>query len=139
LMTPNRIEAFGLAGAYYRPGVLPLETDGPLLEVGNRLRRKWGVDILLVTLGGHGMALFAGSSRDPVHIPTRAREVFDVSGAGDTVMASFVLALTAGATPVEAARLSNHAAGVVVGKVGTVAVTADELCASLAGSTCVRV
>ncbi|NOY82688.1 MAG: hypothetical protein GXP31_16955 [Kiritimatiellaeota bacterium] len=127
LMTPNRAEAFGLAGAYYRPGVAPLEQDRALLEVGNRLRRSWGVEILLITLGGNGMALFEGTAERPVHIPTQAREVFDVSGAGDTVMASFVMALAAGAQPVEAARLSNHAAGIVVGKIGTAAVTAREL------------
>ncbi len=132
LMTPNRAEAFGLAGAYYRPAVVPLEQDRALLEVGNRLRRSWGVEILLITLGGNGMALFEGAAECPVHIPTQAREVFDVSGAGDTVMASFVMALAAGASPVEAARLSNHAAGIVVGKIGTAAVTAHELYERLA-------
>jgi len=66
----------------------------------------------------------------PFHIPTVAQEVFDVSGAGDTVIASFTVAITAGATPVEAAILSNHAAGVVVGKVGTATVTSDEMLAS---------
>jgi D-beta-D-heptose 7-phosphate kinase/D-beta-D-heptose 1-phosphate adenosyltransferase len=64
---------------------------------------------------------------DPFHIPTVAREVFDVSGAGDTTIASFTLAIVAGASPVEAAIFSNHAAGVVVGKVGTAAVQPEEL------------
>ena len=69
----------------------------------------------------------------PFHIPTVAREVFDVSGAGDTVIACFTLAVAAGASPVEAAILSNHAAGVVVGKVGTATVTPAELSASFHG------
>lgn len=69
----------------------------------------------------------------PFHITTVAREVFDVSGAGDTVVACFTLALAAGASPHEAAILSNHAAGMVVGKVGTATVTREELLASLAG------
>ena len=130
LMTPNRAEAFGLAGVYHRPGRLPLEADQDLLEVGRRLRHEWEVRILLITLGSDGMALFV-SDDGPVHISTKAREVFDVSGAGDTVMASFVLALLADATPQEAAHIANHAAGIVVGKVGTVAATADDLLSNL--------
>jgi D-beta-D-heptose 7-phosphate kinase/D-beta-D-heptose 1-phosphate adenosyltransferase len=66
----------------------------------------------------------------PLHIPTTAREVFDVSGAGDTVIAAFTLAIAAGASPAEAAVLSNHAAGVVVGKIGTATVSPQELEAS---------
>ena len=72
------------------------------------------------------MALFSRNGGKTV-IPTRAREVFDVSGAGDTVVASCMLALAAGATPEEAAEISNYAAGVVVGKVGTSPVSAEEL------------
>ena len=125
LITPNRAEAFGLAGAYYRDGVLPLEKDSALLEVGRKLQTDWNANNLLITLGGDGMALFAESG--VTHIPTRAREVFDVSGAGDTVTAAFVLALLAGATPVQAAHLSNFAAGIVVAKVGTTPVSAQEL------------
>lgn len=130
LMTPNRVEAFGLAGRYYRPTVLPLQEDKALLDVGNQLRRQWQTDYLLVTMGGDGMALFL-AEQSPVHIPTRAREVFDVSGAGDTVTASFLLSLVAGASPVEAAQLANHAAGIVVAKVGTVPVQAHELVESI--------
>jgi rfaE bifunctional protein kinase chain/domain len=130
LMTPNRAEAFGLAGVYFAPGVLPLERDKPLLEVGKRLQDEWEVQNLLITLGADGMALFR-PQKPPLHIPTRARSVFDVSGAGDTVMASFMLALAAGAAPEDAAVLSNHAAGIVVAKVGTVPVTAAELKHSL--------
>jgi D-glycero-beta-D-manno-heptose-7-phosphate kinase len=130
LMTPNRSEAFALAGVPYQPTRLPLASDVALMGVGRRLAELWGPDLLLVTLGGSGMALFVGDS-PPLHIPTRARQVFDVSGAGDTVMAVFVLGLLAGASPEEAARVANQAAGVVVGKVGTAAVTAAELEAEL--------
>lgn len=133
LITPNRAEAFALAGAYYRPGVMPLNEDIPLLDVGEKLLRQWQSESLLVTLGGHGMALFEAGS-PPLHIPTRAREVFDVSGAGDTVMATFVLALLAGACTAEAAHLANHAAGVVVAEVGTAAVSRAELLATLQSS-----
>ena len=68
-------------------------------------------------------------TRDGVryHTPTRAREVFDVSGAGDTAIALYTLALCAGATPVEASEIANHASGVVVGKLGTATLTPDEL------------
>jgi D-beta-D-heptose 7-phosphate kinase/D-beta-D-heptose 1-phosphate adenosyltransferase len=72
------------------------------------------------------MALFTDKP-DPDIIPTRAREVFDVSGAGDTVIAAFTMSLLAGAAPLEAAEIANHAAGVVVGKVGTVSVSKEEL------------
>jgi D-beta-D-heptose 7-phosphate kinase/D-beta-D-heptose 1-phosphate adenosyltransferase len=74
--------------------------------------------------------LLCQRGRDPFHIPTVAQEVFDVSGAGDTVIATFTLAVAAGASPFEAAILSNHAAGIVVGKIGTATVTPDELLAS---------
>ncbi len=66
----------------------------------------------------------------PLHIPTVAQEVFDVSGAGDTVIAAFTLAIAAGASPIEAASVSNHAAGIVVGKIGTATVSPEELARS---------
>jgi len=125
-MTPNRSEAFGLVGAYPRPPAENVLEDEPLLDVGRRLLERWQMEMLLITLGPHGMLLFAGSEA-PTHIPTRAREVFDVSGAGDTVMASFMLALLAGAAPVHAAHFANIAAGIVVAKVGTAAVTVAEI------------
>lgn len=126
LMTPNRAEAFALAGVYYQSGVLPVVADQPLLAVGERLRESWGPELLLVTLGANGMALFMDGA-PPVHVPTQAIEVFDVSGAGDTVMATFVLALVAGASPIDAVCLANSAAGVVVAEVGTAAVTPEQL------------
>ncbi len=85
--------------------------------------------MLLITLGDHGM-LLCQRDKKPYHIPTMAQETFDVSGAGDTVIATFTTAIMAEASPVEAAILSNHAAGIVVGKVGTATVTPEELLAS---------
>ena len=105
--------------------------DGPLLEVGQFLMEKWSLAGLLITLGEHGMMLFARDSA-PYHTPTRAREVFDVSGAGDTAIALYTLAVCAGATPREAAEISNHASGVVVAKLGTATLEARELIASFA-------
>ena len=80
----------------------------------------------MITLGEHGMRLFEKQG-PPVNIKTRAKEVYDVSGAGDTVIATFTLGLSAGANKKEAAVLANLAAGIVVGKLGTVAVTKKEL------------
>lgn len=126
---PNRSEAFAMAGvADLGAGDNPLE-DQPLLEVGARLLEKFDIPSLLLTLGEHGVVLFDRNS-PPYHTPTRAQEVFDVSGAGDTVIALYTLALCAGATPQEAAEISNHAAGVVVGKLGTATLTEAELLAS---------
>jgi D-beta-D-heptose 7-phosphate kinase/D-beta-D-heptose 1-phosphate adenosyltransferase len=129
LITPNRKEAFDLAGVPdgSRAGE-PLR-DGKLLRVAAILLSELQPALLLITLGDQGMLLCQRGQR-PFHIPTVAREVFDVSGAGDTVIASFTLAIAAGAAPIEAAIFSNHAAGVVVGKVGTATVTPEELLAS---------
>lgn len=126
VMSPNRSEAFALTGVYPESPVLPIENDAALMEVVKRLQSTWSAEYLLITLGGEGMALFQ-LGQTPHHIPTQAREVFDVSGAGDTVIALFVLSLISGASPDEAAAISNHAAGVVVAKVGTAIVTAEEL------------
>ena len=129
VMTPNRSEAFAMAGAYPHASVMPVEDDAALMDVVTRLQREWVPTYLMITLGGDGMALFE-EGQAVHHIPTRAREVFDVSGAGDTVIASFLLSLLAGATADEAAEISNHAAGVVVAKVGTATVSAEELIAA---------
>jgi D-beta-D-heptose 7-phosphate kinase/D-beta-D-heptose 1-phosphate adenosyltransferase len=129
LITPNRKEAFELAN-------LPDETkninplaDKNLLLVAERLLNELHPALLLITLGELGM-LLCQRGQKPFHIPTVAQEVFDVSGAGDTVIASFTLAVAAGASPIEAAIISNHAAGIVVGKVGTATTTPEELLAS---------
>jgi len=129
VMTPNKSEAFGLAGVYHGAFIDDKEENEELDKVAEKLQVKWDPEYLLITLGARGMALYE-KGKDAVIIPTRAREVFDVSGAGDTVIAAFTLALLAGASGLEAAEIANHAAGVVVGKVGTVSVTAEELLAS---------
>ncbi len=131
LITPNRKEAFELSNINDGTRCAnPLE-DKTLLLVAERLLKELRPALLLITLGDQGM-LLCQRGQKPFHIPTVAQEVFDVSGAGDTVIASFTLAIAAGASPVEAAIISNHAAGVVVGKVGTATVTPEELLASFA-------
>ncbi len=129
LITPNRKETFELAGiADAAPSANPLEDKHLRLAV-SRLHRSLRPAVLLVTLSDLGM-LLCQRGRPPVHVPTLTQEVFDVSGAGDTAIASFTLAVAAGASPVEAAVFSNHAAGVVVGKKGTAIVSPKELLAS---------
>jgi D-beta-D-heptose 7-phosphate kinase/D-beta-D-heptose 1-phosphate adenosyltransferase len=111
--------------------VAPVLQDAALMEVARRLMQRWSPVNLLITLGEQGMLLMAQGSA-PYHIPTRAKEVFDVSGAGDTAIAVFTLGLCSGATAAEAAELANHASGIAVGKLGTATVTLDELQADLA-------
>jgi D-beta-D-heptose 7-phosphate kinase/D-beta-D-heptose 1-phosphate adenosyltransferase len=137
LITPNRKEAFELAGvpdpSRHRSPVKPME-DTSLLELAANLRQILGPRLLLITLGSEGM-LLCEPGKDPFHVRTAAREVFDVSGAGDTVVASFTMAIAAGASPTEATCLANHAAGIVVGKVGTAVVTRDEMLANFPADT----
>jgi D-beta-D-heptose 7-phosphate kinase/D-beta-D-heptose 1-phosphate adenosyltransferase len=131
VVTPNRREAFAAVGQPYTEPTGRVLDDAVFLDVGRRLLRQWRPANLLVTLGEDGMCLFR-PGRTPHHIPTVAQEVFDVSGAGDTVIATLVLAMAAGATAEEAAEISNHAGGIVVGKVGTATCSPDELAASFA-------
>jgi len=126
LITPNRKETFELSN-------LPDETrhvnplaDKNLMLAAQRLLVELHPAVLLITLGELGM-LLCQRGQKPFHIPTVAQEVFDVSGAGDTVIATFTLAVAAGASPLEAAILSNHAAGIVVGKIGTATTSPEEL------------
>ena len=126
LLTPNRKEAFDLAGVSDSSRGAPPLKDSSLMGVADKLLRELQPALLLITLGDQGMLLCQRGLR-PIHIETAAREVFDVSGAGDTVIATFTLAIVAGASPYEAAILSNHAAGIVVGKLGTATVRPDEL------------
>ncbi len=123
---PNRAEAFAAAGLPQTDPVEPAMADQALIEVGQQLRSEWDCGALLVTLGEQGMMLFDGGG-EPYHTPTRAQEVFDVSGAGDTAIALFTLVLSAGGSLREAAEISNHASGVVVGKLGTATLTPLEL------------
>ena len=123
---PNRSEAFAAAGIPLTPPVNPVENDTALFKVGEILLRRWNAGALLVTLSEQGMMLFR-RDHPPYHTPTRAREIFDVSGAGDTSISLYTLGVAAGATPEEAAELANHAAGVVVGKLGTATCSREEL------------
>ena len=126
---PNRAEAFLAAGIPDRDSDIAPKKDFDLVRAGKELLQKWGLQYLLVTLGEHGVMFFE-RGKQPHHIPTKARDVFDVSGAGDTAIAMFTLALTSNATPLEAAQIANHASAVVVGKLGTATVTRDELISS---------
>jgi D-beta-D-heptose 7-phosphate kinase/D-beta-D-heptose 1-phosphate adenosyltransferase len=129
LITPNRKETFELAGLVDDTRHADPLKDTNLQQAAHQLLERLQPALLLITLGEQGM-LLCQRQAPPFHIPTVAKEVFDVSGAGDTVIASFTAAIAAGASPVEAAILSNHAAGVVVGKVGTATVSPQELQAS---------
>jgi len=119
-LKPNRREAFLTAGLPYS------QDEEAVLKAGTALQKKHAIRYLLVTLGEAGMLLL-DEGQKPYHTPTRAQDVFDVSGAGDTAIAAFTLALAAGATGIEAAEIANHAAGVVVGKLGTATLNVEEL------------
>lgn len=123
-LTPNWKEALGLAGLTEQA-----VTPGALDSVGATLARRFGASILL-TLGARGMRLIGPDGGTLVDQPATAREVFDVSGAGDTVVAAFGLALASGGDPRTAVALATRAAGVVVGKLGTATVDPDELIGS---------
>ncbi len=121
LITPNKRESLQLAGIE-----LASHEAFPAPEVCARLHERYGTHNVVVTLGEDGM-LLSSDGKVLKTIPTAAREVFDVSGAGDTALAALVLALSAGATLESAAHFANAAAGVVVGKLGTATVTPEEL------------
>ncbi|MFH1406866.1 MAG: D-glycero-beta-D-manno-heptose-7-phosphate kinase [Candidatus Omnitrophota bacterium] len=118
-ITPNHHEAGKAIG-------IQIKDERTLREAGKRLLAKLKCKSILITLGENGMALFEGSGT-MTHIPTVAQEVFDVTGAGDTVISVFTLSLAAGASMKEAAYISNFAAGIVVGKVGVAVTTKEEL------------
>jgi D-beta-D-heptose 7-phosphate kinase/D-beta-D-heptose 1-phosphate adenosyltransferase len=122
VVTPNQLEAEQATG-------LPLRSPAEVVAAGRRILSLLGCRAVLVTRGEHGMSLLE-RGRPPLHVPTAAREVFDVTGAGDSVIATMALALAAGATLPEAAVLANCAAGVVVGKVGTAQASPDEVLAA---------
>jgi rfaE bifunctional protein kinase chain/domain len=117
LVTPNRTEFRQVAGAW--------KGERELTERAQQWRRKLDVQALLITRGDEGMTLFQDGTR--FHVATQAREVSDVSGAGDTVIATLGVALASGTGMKEAVRLANRAAGIVVGKFGTAVVTPKEL------------
>jgi D-beta-D-heptose 7-phosphate kinase/D-beta-D-heptose 1-phosphate adenosyltransferase len=130
LITPNRLEAFGLAGLPYKDPDDPAERMELLRQVAAKIDEKWAVKNLLITLSAEGMGLFR-KGQEPFLMPTVAREVFDVSGAGDTVIATYTLFKACGASDEVAMHLSNIAAGIVVGRVGTVTTNLAEMKASL--------
>jgi rfaE bifunctional protein kinase chain/domain len=133
LACPNYLEACVAMGVPFAPFEGDAAAYERLAALAGELKRKWSPESLIVKLGGHGLYLLADGHK-PVRIPTMAREVFDVSGAGDTVIATALLALVSGASPLEAASLANYAAGVVVGKVGTACCSPGELLDALEGS-----
>lgn len=124
LITPNHYEALRMTN-------LEVDSDEGLHQAARIIREKLGCDAVLITRGDRGIMLLEGEN-DPVFVETAAREVYDVTGAGDTVIATLAAALAAGASMLEAANLANHAAGIVVGKVGTATASADELLATFA-------
>jgi len=119
LISPNRTEALTAAG-------LMLDHTDSVIRAGSRLLETLAVEAVLITQGEEGMTLFE-RGHEPIHISAVARTVFDVTGAGDTVVAVMSLALAAGASLPVAAQLANLAAGLAVEQVGTTAVTADQL------------
>jgi D-beta-D-heptose 7-phosphate kinase/D-beta-D-heptose 1-phosphate adenosyltransferase len=119
LITPNHHEALRMTN-------LEEDSDEGLHRAARMIRERLTCDAVLITRGDRGIMLVEGDG-DPVFVGTTAREVYDVTGAGDTVIATLATALSAGASMLEAATLANHAAGIVVGKVGTATITAEEL------------
>ena len=122
VVTPNQLEAEQATG-------LRLRSPAEVVAAGRRILSILGCRAVLVTRGEHGMSL-CERGRPPLHVPTAAREVFDVTGAGDSVIAAMALALAAGASLAEAAVLANCTAGVVVGKVGTAQASPAEVLAA---------
>lgn len=118
VITPNLSEASHGSG-------VEITDEDSLVRAGRLLLKKLSCSAVLITRGEEGMSLFADD--EIIHIPTVARHVYDVTGAGDTVIAAFTLSHAAGATLEESALIANHAAGIVVGEVGTASVTADKL------------
>jgi D-beta-D-heptose 7-phosphate kinase/D-beta-D-heptose 1-phosphate adenosyltransferase len=119
LVTPNHHEALRLTNSED-------DTDEGVARAARTLRQRLSCESVLITRGERGMMLLEGDG-PPLFVETRAREVYDVTGAGDTVIATLAAALSAGAKLTEAAVLANHAAGIVVGKLGTATASATEL------------
>ncbi len=124
LITPNHHEALRMSNTEE-------DSDAGLHKAARLIQKQLRCDAVLITRGDRGIMLVEGEN-EPVYVATSAREVYDVTGAGDTVIATLAAALSTGATMLEAATLANHAAGIVVGKVGTATTTAEELLASFA-------
>ncbi|PKM92944.1 MAG: D-glycero-beta-D-manno-heptose-7-phosphate kinase [Elusimicrobia bacterium HGW-Elusimicrobia-4] len=123
-LTPNIYEAMNGAG------VSKLKNENDLKNLGRKILKKLKCRSVIITRGENGMTLFEKEKIS--HIPTTAKEVFDVTGAGDTVIAVLTLALSCGASLTEASKIANYAAGIVVGKLGTATVSKEELKKSVA-------
>lgn len=119
LLTPNRKEMIAASG-------MPCDTDAEVIAAGQKIMKTAGLKSLLITRSEQGMSLFQ-TDQEPVHLPVIAQEVFDVSGAGDTVIAVLALALASNASMTEAAYTANMAGGLVVAKSGTATLSLDEL------------
>ena len=135
-ITPNKSEAENAIrnikitherGSSLGINIDKLEKDSDIDKAGEKLLEFLDLESLLITLGERGMRLFEKGKKKPYSISTKAQEVFDVTGAGDAVISVFTLCLASNATKRQAAELSNIAAGIVVGKMGAVAVTKEEL------------
>jgi rfaE bifunctional protein kinase chain/domain len=121
IITPNHHEAGRAVG-------MEIRNEDDLVKVGGLLLKKYDFKALLITRGEAGMSLFEKEGKTThTSFPAMAREVFDVTGAGDTVIGALALCLASGATFREAAAIANHAAGIVVGKVGTATISCEEL------------
>ena len=120
VIAPNNFEASRISG-------MDIRDEATLLTAARQIQEDIACEAVLITRGEAGMALLEGESDSLVTIPTMAQEVFDVTGAGDTVAATLALGLAAGCSMTDAAVLANHAAGIVVGKIGTASVSCDEL------------
>jgi rfaE bifunctional protein kinase chain/domain len=123
VITPNNFEAARISG-------IQIVDERTLLAAARQIQEEISCEAVLITRGEAGMALLEGR-QELVTIPTMAQEVYDVTGAGDTVAATLALGLAAGCSMTDAAVLANHAAGIVVGKVGTASVSREELSAAL--------
>lgn len=123
LLTPNRSEFREVAGSWKSEAELDMKAE--------KLRTELQLDALLVTRSEEGMSLYRAN--EILHEPTQTREVFDVSGAGDTVIATLAVMLASGANMPDAMRVANRAAGIVVGKLGTAVVTRDEIIQDMEG------
>lgn len=120
-MTPNLQEAVAGMRIHHK-----VSTDSEIFGLGQKILARSKANSIIITLGERGMAIFE-KGKKPFIIPTAAREVFDVTGAGDTVISVLTLCLAAGSPLVTAARIANYASGIVVGKLGTATVTPAEL------------
>ncbi|MCJ7748316.1 MAG: D-glycero-beta-D-manno-heptose-7-phosphate kinase [Desulfobacterales bacterium] len=119
VVTPNAAEASAASS-------ILINDLSSLKSAGRMLLKKLGCDVLVITRGEEGMAIFE-PRQEPFLVPTVVKEVYDVTGAGDTVIGTMALALGAGARVIEAAKLANYAAGIAVGKIGTATVSQEEL------------